>query len=96
METNSSRREAVFADSVGFLRLFPGWLFPGRFGGYVFYQYRWSPYAWGIRAHEASVKLNLEGQEKAFGLVVKGIQNGRKNEVKGRVLDLEKQIEEGE
>ncbi len=33
------------------------------------------------------------GKEKAFGLVVKGIQNGRKNEVKGRVLDLEKQIE---
>ncbi len=62
------------------------------FGGYLLYQYRWSPYAWGIRAHEASVKLNLEGQEEAFGLVVKGIQNGRKNEVKGRVLDLEKEI----
>lgn len=62
------------------------------FGGYVLYQYRWSPYAWGIRAHEAATELNVKGHERAFDYVVSGIRRGNKKERKGLVLDWEREI----
>lgn len=61
------------------------------FGTFLMYERRWSPYGWGIRAHEAAVKLGIPQQKDAFWSTVESIRSGsNKKQAQGRVLDWEK------